>query len=193
MKRPNQQVFIVEGKTKYAFDAVVKIEGTTSLKIAEEESDVKGKSHTNYAITRPNELQLEVSVSDTVTVSGEPLTKGTGSRSVLAHKCLIAIQKRKALLTVITPTYTYTKMLIETITQENNDDYNLGELRATIKFKQMIVTPKKKKKTAAKKKSKEKKPAPEQKETIAYSAGFGAGAVQSGFTTITSAISNFFK
>lgn len=149
MNRPDQQVFIVEGSTKYAFDAVVKIEGTTSLKVAEEESDVKGKSHTNYAITKPDELQLEVSVSDTVTVSNEPLTKGSEERSVLAHKCLVAMQKRRALLTVITPTYTYTKMLIETITQENNDDYNLGELRATIKFKEMTVVPKAKKKSSS--------------------------------------------
>ena len=159
MNRPDQQVFIVEGSTKYAFDAVVRVEGTTSLKVAEEESDVKGKSHTNYAIAKPDELQLEISVSDTVTVSNEPLTKGTGERSVLAHKCLIAMQKRRALLTVITPTYTYTKMLIETITQENNDDYNLGELRATIKFKEMTVVPKAKKKSSSGNKG--KKPVPD--------------------------------
>lgn len=143
MKRPTQTVFIRENNKTYAFDAVIKIEAQTSLKIAEEESDVKGKTHVNYAVKQPNKVQMEVSVSDTVTVSNEPLTKGSGQRSLLAHQCLIAMQGRRNLLTLITPSYTFTKMLIEGIVQEANDDYQDGEFHATITFKEMTVVPKK--------------------------------------------------
>ena len=146
MKRPKQQVFIIEGKKKYAFDAVVKIETTTSLKVAEERGDVKGKAAVNFAVRQPNTVTLEVSVSDTVTVSNEPLTKGKkGSRSTRAHKCLIAMQERRQFLTVITPSYTFRKMLIESITQEYSDDFNFGEFHASIALKEMTVKPKKKK------------------------------------------------
>ena len=156
MKRPKQQVFIIEGKKKYAFDAVVKIETTTSLKVAEERGDVKGKAAVNFAVRQPNTVTLEVSVSDTVTVSNEPLTKGKkGSRSTRAHKCLIAMQERRQFLTVITPSYTFRKMLIESITQEYSDDFNFGEFHASIALKEMTVKPKKKKAKYGRRKNKD--------------------------------------
>ena len=168
MKRPTQSVFIREEGKTYAFDAVVKVETQTSLKIAEQASDVSNKSHVNYAITQPNQIQLEVAVSDTVTVSNEPLTKGSGKRSLLAHQCLIAMQRRRNLLTVITPSYTFTKMLIESITQEASDDYQDGEFHASIVFKEMTVVPKKKKKTAKKKEVNKNNGAPAVNESDAY-------------------------
>lgn len=158
MKRPTQSVFIREEGKTYAFDAVVKIETQTSLKIAEQASDVSNKAHVNYAITQPNQVEMEVAVSDTVTVSNEPLTKGSGKRSLLAHQCLIAMQRRRNLLTVITPSYSFSNMMIESISQEANDDFQDGEFHANIVFKEMTVVPKKKKKTASKKKADGTKP-----------------------------------
>lgn len=145
MKRPNQIFYLVEGKKKYAFDAVIKSEITTSLKIAEEESDVKKKKHVNYAILQPDAIQLEVCVCDTVTAKNEPLTKGKGVRSLLAHNTLVKMQKRRNMLTLITPTYTLTNMMIESIAQGFDEDHQLGEFYATVTFKEMIVEKAKKK------------------------------------------------
>lgn len=151
MKRPAQIFYLVEGKTVYAFDAVVKSEITTSLKIAEEEGDVKKKKHVNYAILQPDEIQLEVCVSDTVTVSKEPLTKGKGKRSVIAHRTLVAMQKRRNLLTLITPTYTLKHMMIESIAQGFDEEHEVEQFYATVTFKEMIVSKSKKKTTYSEK------------------------------------------
>lgn len=143
MKRPTQTVFIIENGTTYAFDAVLKLEAQSSNKIAEEEADVKGKTHTNYAIQQPDTVEMEVSVSDTVTASGEPLTKGSGARSKKAYERLKAMKERRNFLTVITPKYSYPKMLIETLLLEENEDFQ-NEAHMTITFKEMIVAAKKK-------------------------------------------------
>lgn len=145
MKRPEQRVFIVENNVRYAFDAVIKVDMETSLKVAEEEGDVKKKAHVNYAIKQPDKIEMEVSISDTVTVNGEPLTNGSGSRAILAYKCLRAMQERRNLLTVITPMDAFSNMLIETFTCEMSEDYQ-NEMHAQIAFKQMTVTKKQEKK-----------------------------------------------
>lgn len=157
MKRPTQQVFVIENGTTYAFDAVLKVEATSSNKIAEEEADVKGKTHTNYAIRQPRTVQMEVSISDTVTAPSEPLTKGSGVRSKKAYETMDAMAERRNFLTVITPKCTYSKMLIETLLLEENEDYQ-NEAHMTVTFKEMIVTAKKATTTTSKKKQ-EKKPA----------------------------------
>lgn len=143
MKRPEQRIFIVENNTRYAFDAVIKMDLQTTLKVAEEEGDVKKGDPVNYAITQPDKIEMEVSVSNTVTVNGEPLTNGTGDRAMLAYKCLRAMQKRRNLLTVITPFDTFTNMMIETFSCELSEDYQ-EEMHAQIAFKQMTISPKKK-------------------------------------------------
>lgn len=142
MRRPEQTVFIVENGVAYSFDAVVKVENQTSLKIAEQASDVQGKQNVvNYAVIQPQKVQMEVSVSDTV-AGNDPLTEGNGVRSVIAYKKLIEIQERRNFLTVITPFYTFSKMMIESISLEISEDTQ-NEMRAQISFKQMLVVPKK--------------------------------------------------
>ena len=159
MKRPTQHVFIIENGTTYAFDAVLKLEMESSNKIAEEEADVNGKTHTNYAIRQPDTVKMEVSVSDTVTVSGEPLTEGTGERSKKAYETIKAMKERRNLLTVITPKCSYSKMMIETLLLEENEDYQ-NEAHMTIAFKEMIVA--QKKKNTNNKKDQDKKPPTEE-------------------------------
>ena len=148
MNRPLQRIFIVEKNTRYAFDAVIKVDLQTTLKVAEEESDVKKKSHVNYAIKQPDKVEMEVSVSDTVTVNGEPLTAGSGDRSALAYKCLRAMQTRRNLLTVITPFESFSNMMIETLTCELAEDYQ-NEMHAQIAFKQMTISKATKKKKSS--------------------------------------------
>ena len=148
MNRPEQRVFIVENNKRYAFDAVIKVDMETTLKVAEEEADVKKKSHVNYAIKQPDKVEMEVSVSDTVTVNGEPLTEGSGSRAMLAYKCLRAMQTRRNLLTVITPLDSYSNMMIETLTCELAEEYQ-NEMHAQLSFKQMTVSKKSKKKKSS--------------------------------------------
>lgn len=148
MNRPEQRVFIVENNKRYAFDAVIKVDMETTLKVAEEEADVKKKSHVNYAIKQPDKVEMEVSVSDTVTVNGEPLTEGSGSRAMLAYKCLRAMQTRRNLLTVITPLDSYSNMMIETLTCELAEEYQ-NEMHAQLSFKQMTVSKKSTKKKSS--------------------------------------------
>jgi hypothetical protein len=137
-------VFIVEGNTAYAFDFIITSEYAHKLKIAEQASDVKGKAHTNYAITQPSQVSMEAGVADTVVASEEPLTKGGDVRSVVAFQRLVEIQKRRALLTVITPKYVYTNMLIESVTSTDSEEYQ-NEMRCQVVFKEMTVVPKVKK------------------------------------------------
>lgn len=155
MNRPTQRIFIVENKVSYAFDAVIKLDMETSLKIAEEEKDVKNGNPVNYAITQPDKITMEISVSDTVTANGEPLTEGSGSRAMLAYKCLREMQKRRNLLTVITPFSNFTGMMIETFTCEMAEEYQ-NEMHGQITFKQMTV--KKKKTTNTKTNKNDEKP-----------------------------------
>lgn len=138
MKRPTQHVFIIEEGTTYAFDAVIKLEAESSNKVAEELADVEGKTNVNYAILQPDTVQMEVSVSDTVTVSGEPLTSGSGLRSQKAFETMKAMVKRRNLLTVITPKSTYDRMLIENLLLEENEDYQ-NEAHMVVSFKEMII------------------------------------------------------
>jgi len=166
MKRPKQRVFIVENNKKYAFDAVIKLDLETSLKVAEEEGDVKKKNPVNYAITQPDKITMEVSVSDTVTVKGEPLTKGSGSRAKLAYKCLRKMQQRRNLLKVITPFASFSNMMIETFTCEMAEDYQ-NEMHAQLTFKQMTIKPKKKSSGGGNSKKQESKP-PENQQDASF-------------------------
>ena len=72
MNRPIQMVHIMEGGTAYSFDCVIKSEHSHTMDVLEDIKEAKNKIHTNYAVIKPSTLMLEVSVNDTVTVSGEP-------------------------------------------------------------------------------------------------------------------------
>lgn len=159
MKRPTQSVFIVENDTAYAFDAVIKSEATTSNKVAEDAKDVSGKAHVNYAMKSPTTIQMEVSVSDTVSVSDEPLTKGADIRSITAYRTINAMCERRNLLTVITPKYTYSKMIIESVSLVESTEYQ-NEAHMNITFKEMIVE--KKKTSGGNTQTKTEKPAEEE-------------------------------
>ena len=139
MKRATQTVYIVENSTSYAFDGVTKAEVKTSLKVAEETGDVKGKKHVNYAILQPTTVSLEVYVSDTLSAPGEPLTKGSQNRFVTAHQRLMALQQRRNPLTLVLPTCTLPNMQMESLSQSHSDECPVGTFYATLGFKQITV------------------------------------------------------
>lgn len=140
MKRPTQKVFIIYGGKHYAFDAVVKSDHQHQLEIAEDHKDMEEKQHVRYAIIKPSMLTMEVSVSDTVTAAGEPLSSGAKTRSEAAYKNLYQIQRARSPFSIVTRMFTFTDMMIETLAVTEDAEIQ-DEMRATITFKQMIVVP----------------------------------------------------
>lgn len=138
MKRPTQKVHIIYGGKHYAFDAVVKIDHQHQLEIADDAKDMEEKQHVRYAALKPSMITMEVSVSDTVSAEGEPLTVGASTRSASAYKNLYAIQRSREYLTVVTKMHTFTRMMIESFTVIEDMDFQ-EEMRGTIVFKEMIV------------------------------------------------------
>ncbi len=180
MKRPVQRVHIIYGGKHYAFDAVVKLDHQHQLEIADDAKDMEEKQHVRYAALKPSMVTMEVSVSDTVSAEGEPLSAGASTRSASAYKNLYAIQRSREYLTIVTRMHTFTRMMIESFTVIEDMDYQ-SEMRGTIVFKEMIVgggggvvaSPSR---PSAQKPPPKQTTSPSEDTSVAYNLGWGKGA-----------------
>lgn len=142
MNRPVQKVHIIDGKTRYSFDCVIQAEHSHVVDVLEDAKEAKDKKKTvRYAVLKPSTLQLEVSVLDTIVVNDEPLTRGSGDRSVSAYDTLYKLQRERKYLTVITRMHTFNKMMISDFAVTENPDHQY-EMYANIALKEMIIEPK---------------------------------------------------
>ena len=118
----------------YMFDGVQRIQHQNSLKI-EEEPNTEKHDYINNALNEPDKLTLDVVMSDVYTgggaIEGTPgmqsaqstalnASKGQGvtvtdSRSAKAYGILKDLKESRAMLSVITPQYVYTEMMISSI------------------------------------------------------------------------------
>lgn len=183
MNRPIQTVHIMEGGTAYSFDCVIKAEHAHTMDVLEDIKEAKNKIHTNYAVIKPSTLMLEVSVNDTVTVSGEPLTSGGNSRSESAYDSLYKMMQRRNYVTVITRMHTFSNMLLSDFVVTEDPDHQF-EMYANVGFKEMIISASKKKKG----KTQEKKElTPEEAQSVLYAA---VGGVVTGYRDLSSWVKN---
>lgn len=185
MNRPIQMVHVMEGGTAYSFDCVIKSEHSHTMDVLEDIKEAKNKIHTNYAVIKPSTLMLEVSVNDTVTVSGEPLTSGGNSRSESAYDNLYKMMYRRNFVTVITRMHTFSNMLLSDFVVTEDPDHQF-EMYANVSFKEMIISAPTKKKG----KTQEKKElTPEEAQSALYAI---VGGVTTGWNNLKTKVNNFF-
>ncbi len=144
MNRPPQTVYISQGNMVFWFDAVVKAQHTSNLKIEDDPANAKGEKYTNNASIEPKELALDITMSDCISTIDD-LTTGSGTRSVNAYQKLIELQKSRVMLGVSTRLFDYTRMLIKSIIAVE-DNTNPEGLSASITFREVLEVAKKKKK-----------------------------------------------
>lgn len=157
MNRPYQTVHIIDGGTTYTFDVMIKSEHSHTMDILEDHKDSKEKTHVRYAVRKPSTITLEVSVNDTVTISGEPLSSGGSTRSGSAYENLYQMMQRRNYLTVITRMHTFSKMMMSDFVVTEDPDHQ-NEMYANVAFKEMIAVAPTVKKKANNNNSDEKPP-----------------------------------
>lgn len=139
MNRPTQTIHIMDGRTRYTFDAVIKAEHTHTMDILEDRKDAKGKSHVRYAVRKPSTLSLEVSVTDTVVIWGDVLSRGANSRSESAYQNFYKLMQKRNYLKVITRMYTFEKMMISDFVVTEDPEHQ-NEMYASIGLKEMVAS-----------------------------------------------------
>jgi len=144
VNRPPQTVFINQGDKVYWFDAVVKVQHTSSLKIEDDPANAKGDKYTNNASIEPKELAIDITMTDCISTIDD-LTNGSGTRSVNAFQKLVELQKSRVPLGVSTRLFAYTRMLIKSIVSVE-DNTNSEGLTASITLREVLEVAKKKKK-----------------------------------------------
>ena len=139
---PPQTVAIYDSSTKkaYAFDGVIKLQHTGTLKMEEDLSEKKAyekNQYLNNAKVEPDKVTLNVIMSDvytdendlTSTVKVGKNGKKTSSgetRSTAAMKVLHTLKDDRARLVVITPQYIYSDMLLSGLSISQNEDNPYG-------------------------------------------------------------------
>ena len=124
----------------YMFDGVQRIQHQNALKI-EEEPNTEKHDYINNALNEPDKLTLDVVMSDVYTgggaIEGTPSMKSaqssalnaakgkgvtvTDSRSAKAYGILKALKESRAMLSIITPQYVYTEMMISSIVASQDE------------------------------------------------------------------------
>lgn len=116
------------------FDAILKTDHTAKITMTDHPVE-SGANITDHAYIEPDEVSLELGVSDSAI---EASSFGTGARSVTAYQELRKLQRSRQPMTIITRLQTYKNMLISTITAP--DDYStMNALKATIMCREVMI------------------------------------------------------
>ncbi len=155
-KLPPQSVAIVDQATNtvYYFDGVMKIQHSLSMKLEEEPDENNKAKYVNNAKNEPDKLTLDIAMSDVYTGGGQ-LTKAAvlteaqknafslarskdkaakhtfelkdhKSRSERAFYKLHEIKEARAKLSVVTPQYIYTDMILSAVTVTQDETHTYG-------------------------------------------------------------------
>lgn len=119
------------------FDAFLKLNHTSTLTITEHPVETNA-SISDHAYMNPQELSIDIGMSDVAKsyVSGQ--FAGSWSRSVTAYQILREIQRQRLPVRILTRLGLYNNMMIQSITAP--DDYmTLNGLKATINFRELLV------------------------------------------------------
>lgn len=160
MNRPTQTVHIIVGGTTYTFDSVIKAEHTHTMEMLEDSEELPKYAHVNYAVRKPSTIMLEVSVSDTVNITNEPLTRGASTRSASAYATLLRLQRERGITTVVTRMNTFTNMVMSDFVVSEDPDHQ-NEMYANVGFSEAYLQEKPQKEVKKKKDDKSDKPGAE--------------------------------
>lgn len=134
------QKTLVYAKTSiggFIFDAYLKLEHTSQLKITEFPIST-GSSITDHSFLQPQTLTIDIGMTDVAKSIIPGQFTGDASRSVAAFKLLQELQAARVPISIVTRLKKYENMLIETMTTP--DDYTtVNALKATVVFKEILV------------------------------------------------------
>ena len=129
-----ETVFVGTSLGGYRFDAVIQSDHTSELALTEHPVQ-NGAAVTDHSYLKPKTLTLRVAVSDCATGGSYG---GGGDRSVNAYQLLLRLQREAQPLTVTTRLYTYTNMMVKTVT--TSEDYTtVHALDATVTLQEIVV------------------------------------------------------
>lgn len=137
---PTEKEQLILVKTNIAgffFDAVLKEEHTSTLKITEHPVQT-GVNITDHAYMEPARLVMELGMSDVMDALYPGQFEGSYTKSVSAYRVLLDLQKSRLPLQVLTRLYLYQNMLIESISAPDNYTTLYG-LRCTVTLREIMV------------------------------------------------------
>jgi hypothetical protein len=123
--------------TAYFFDAIIRVEHTSSLRITEHPVQT-GANISDHAYIMPAHVVMEIGMSDVMDTLITGQFSDNKSKSVSAYQTLKRLQARRMPLTVTTRLNVYKNMLIEQLTSPD-DAKTLYGLRATVIMKEIIT------------------------------------------------------
>lgn len=121
---------VIHQGEEITFDAVLLADHTSRLEISDSASD-GGESNTDRVTVAPDELSLEIGVTDCNADENET------RRAVNAYRRLKAVQKTMQPLSVETRFERYNNMLIESIST-SDDVTTMNAWKATILFRELL-------------------------------------------------------
>lgn len=125
------------GKEKLIFDAIFSTEHITSLSITEHPIQT-GADISDHAYEEGARLTFDIGMSDVMKSYTPGQFSDDASRSVSAYLKIRELQKQRLPITVTTKLGSYTNMMVETITNVEDNKTTHG-LRATVVLKQIFV------------------------------------------------------
>lgn len=121
----------------YFFDAIIKEEHTTSLRMTEHPVQT-GANITDHAFVLPARVVLEIGMSDVMDSLVQGQFADWGTRSISAFQTLKKIQAARTLLNVTTHLHSYKNMLIEQI-HTPHDYKTVTALRCMVSLKEIFM------------------------------------------------------
>lgn len=133
-----QQVYVRTNMAGYFFDAVIREEHVSTLRITEHPVQ-NGASITDHAYQVPSRLTLEIGMSDVMdTYIPGQYEGGYDGKSVYAYQTFKALQMERVPFTVVTRLDVYENMLIEQIVSPVDNTTPYG-LKCIIMLRQIIM------------------------------------------------------
>lgn len=129
---------ISDGKITYFFDAVLRIEHVSPLRITKHPIQ-SGANISDHAFKLPDKLSLEIGMSDVMDTFTNGQFSELSSKSVSAFKTMKDLQSKRLPLTVTTRLGTYQNMLIEQIAA-HDDSKTMHGLKAIVHLEQIITS-----------------------------------------------------
>lgn len=135
---PSAQVSIIEkGGTVHVFDAIMKTDHTTALRITEHPVQI-GANVADHAFILPERVILEIGMSDVMDSYKPDRWKEYSTKSISAFQKLKELQYKRQPVVLDTRLNIYDNMVIENI--HTPDDYQTIEgLKCSVIFRQIIA------------------------------------------------------
>lgn len=133
----SQLVLVKTNIAGFFFDAVIREEHTSSLKITSHPVQT-GANITDHSFVEPKVLTMEILVSDALDSLMVGQFDGDNTKSVNAYRALLDLQESRIPVSVLTRLALYDNMLIENITAPDDSKSRNG-LRCTVTLREIFV------------------------------------------------------